>query len=75
MALHQPNDQITGRSMIRPGMLINENRIAFIRRDAQGPPNTSRFMIVLVHRQVDQGSFHALTTPSDSVHRRQSSGF
>jgi hypothetical protein len=56
-------------------MLINENRIAFIRRDAQGPPNTSRFMIVLVHRQVDQGSFHALTTPSDSVHRRQSSGF
>jgi hypothetical protein len=28
-------------------MLINPNRIAFIRRDAQEPPNTNRFMIVL----------------------------
>ena len=34
-------------STIRPGMVINENRIAFIRREAHDPPNMSRFMIVL----------------------------
>lgn len=43
-------------STILPGMLISENRIAFIRRDAQDPPKTKRFMIVL--RFIDNIMIH-----------------
>lgn len=45
-------------STIRPGMLIKEKRIAFIRREAHNPPNTCRFMImfkfiakIMIHHQ------------------------
>ena len=35
------------RLTIRPGILMNENRIAFMRRNTQDPPKTRHFMIVL----------------------------